>query len=194
MRTHFHTEDRQATIAWAQALLAQPDVIILDTETTGIGRDDEAVSIGIVDGSGAVLMDTLLRPRKAISPGAMRVHGIQNRDVDKAPRFAEVYPELAGYVNDRTLVVYNLDFDWRILRYGCSTGKLPLLKPKASHCAMKQFAQFDGDWDPGNMSYRWKSLSAACARFGISSRGAHSAVADCLLTLEVLRHMATASP
>lgn len=194
MRTHFHTEDRQAVIAWAQALLARPDVIILDTETTGLGRDDEAVSIGIVDGSGAVLMDTLLHPRKPISAGAMRIHGIQNRDVDKAPYFAEVYEALAGYVNGRTLVVYNLDFDWRILKHGCSLAKVPLLKPVARHCAMKQFAQFDGDWDVRTMSYRWKSLSAACARFGIGARGAHSAVTDCLLTLEVLRQMAAASP
>ncbi len=193
MRTHFHTEHQQAMIAWAQTLLAQPDVIILDTETTGIGRDDEAVSIGLVDGSGAVLLDTLLRPRKAISPGAMRIHGIQNRDVDKAPNFAEVYPQLAEHVNGRTLVVYNLDFDWRILRHGCSLGKLPVLKPRASHCAMKQFAQFNGDWDSEKLSYRWKSLTAACARFGIAASGAHSAVTDCRLTLEVIRHMAAAS-
>src|SRR5690606_23599942 len=141
---------------------------------------------------GAVLLDTLIHPRKAISPGAMRVHGIQNRDVDKAPRFAEIHPELARCVNGRALVAYNLDFDWRILRFGCTSSGLPQLRPKSRHCARKQYAQFAGDCDRARGSYGWKSLSRACAQFGVSSRAAHSAAGDCLMTLEVIRHIAAA--
>jgi DNA polymerase-3 subunit epsilon len=194
MQTHPFTEHQLAVVEWARKLLARPDFVIVDTETTGTGRDDEAVSIAVVDGTGAVLMDTLIHPRKAITPGAMRVHGIQNRDVDKAPRFVEVYPALAEAVNGKPLVAYNLDFDWRILRHGCTSGKLPALKPKSRHCAMKQYAQFAGDWDATRGSYRWKSLAAACARFGIDRNAAHSAAGDCLDTLELIRHIAASAP
>lgn len=190
MLTHPSTEHRLAVIEWARALLAQPSFVIVDTETTGIGRDDEAVSIGVIDGTGAVLMDTLIHPRKAISPGAMRVHGIQNRDVDKAPRFIEVYPALAEIINGRVLVAYNMDFDWRILRHGWTSGGLPALKPKKRYCAMKQYAQFAGDWDTTRGSYRWKSLASACGRFGINRKAAHSAAGDCHDTLELIRCIA----
>lgn len=192
MQTSPLTEHQRAVIDWARALLAQPSFVIVDTETTGTGRDDEAVSIGVVDGSGTVLLDTLIRPRKAITPGAMRVHGIQNRDVDKAPRFVEVYPMLAEIINGRVLVAYNMDFDWRILRRGWSTGGVAALKPKKRHCAMKQYAQFAGDWDPTRASYRWKSLANACARFGIDRQAAHTATGDCFDTLALIQQLAAA--
>lgn len=190
MQTHPYAEHQQQAIAWARTLLAQPDFVIVDTETTGIGRSDEAVSVSVVDGRGTVLLDTFVRPRRPISAGAMKIHGISNRDVDKAPSFAEVYPELAQHLNGRVLIAYNLDFDWRILRNGCKQGEVALFKPKARHCAMLQYAQFAGDWDAAHSSYRWKSLAAACARFGIARNNAHSAAGDCLMTLEVIRQMA----
>lgn len=193
MLTHPYIEHQQAVVAWARKLLDEANFVIVDTETTGTGRTDEAVSVAVVDASGAVLLDSLIRPRKAISPGAMRVHGIQNRDVDKAPRFVEIYPALAEAVNGRALVAYNVDFDWRILRYGCTSGGVAALKPKSRHCAMKQYAQFAGDWDAAHGSYRWKSLAAACARFGIDRNAAHSAAGDCLDTLALIQHIAAST-
>lgn len=44
--------------------------VILDTETTGLGFDDEIVEISIIDCAGYVLLNTLVKPSKSIPEAA----------------------------------------------------------------------------------------------------------------------------
>jgi DNA polymerase-3 subunit epsilon len=59
---------------------------------------------------------------------------------------------------------------------------------------MQQYAIFYGDWNDWHQSYRWQRLTSACAQQGIDqskiSAPAHSALGDCLRTLELLKVMA----
>lgn len=47
---------------WARDLLNRTDVLILDTETTGLGHTAELVELAIVDTTGKVLFDELVKP------------------------------------------------------------------------------------------------------------------------------------
>ena len=40
--------DREAMIEWARTAVCDPQVVFLDTETTGIGPDAEIVDIAVV--------------------------------------------------------------------------------------------------------------------------------------------------
>ena len=42
--------------------------VYLDTETTGLGRDDEIVEIALLDHDGTALADLRVKPRKPIPP------------------------------------------------------------------------------------------------------------------------------
>ncbi len=150
---------RRQAVDWARALFNLPSFVILDTETTGLGRDDELVSVGIVDSHGTVLLDTLIKPMKSIPWYVTRIHGIANKHVADAPGFSEVYPEMARLLSDQVLVVYNLSFDERMIlqdrrRYGLSA-----YKPREAHCAMQWFARFYGASSSRYGSFRWQKLT-----------------------------------
>jgi DNA polymerase-3 subunit epsilon len=147
--------DRQESIEWARALLDCDDWALLDTETTGLGPDAEIIQIGIIDRTGTRLADNIL----------MR-------------------PWLRGLCEGKRLIIYNADYDTRLINQTCRLWGLPTFQTKAE-CAMLRYAAFHGEWDEYHDHYRWVKLTG----------GDHSAVGDCIATLDLIRRMAgTVSP
>ncbi len=178
--------------AWARWMLFQPDLVILDTETTGLAWWSEAVSIAAVDRDGRVLLNTLVRPTCPIPGEATAVHGIMNRDVADAPTFLDVYPQVKALFQ-HPVVIYNAAYDTTILHRCCAVWGLPPLPGEPPYCAMLAYAAYYGDWSDYFGSFKWKSLSSAAAYWGITSH-AHDACEDCLATLQVLKGMAGVLP
>jgi DNA polymerase-3 subunit epsilon len=183
--------ERQKAIRWARELL-QRGFVIFDSETTGLEPDDVMIQAGVIDHTGAVLLDQLVRPHKAIDPDAAAVHGISDDDVAAAPDFAAVYPRLKELLGSGTVVAYNADFDSRILYQTCLWSNLPALPSATWHCAMLRYAQFRGSWNTRSRSFRWHRLTNACAHEGIAVQDAHAAAGDCQMTLQLIQAMAAA--
>ncbi len=127
----------------ARAWLARRP-LYLDTETTGLGRDDEIVEIAILEHDGTPLIDTRLRPRKPIPPEATRVHGIGPLDVQHAPAWPAMQQAVCAALHGRALVIYNANFDLRMLvqtaRVSCQpapAGRERLLR----HAAIRRVAR-----------------------------------------------------
>ncbi|WKZ38385.1 MAG: 3'-5' exonuclease [Anaerolineales bacterium] len=175
---------RLESILWARGLLEAPgeNWLILDTETTGLGQDDEIVQIGAIDGGGKVLMDNLFcAPSKRIPPEATAVHHITDDMVKGAPNFFERYKELAWIVEGRILVIYNKAYDTRMIAQSIARFSTTIpLTPQRWECAMLRYADFVGDWNEYYQNFRWPMLTG----------GDHSALGDCFATLEVIRKMA----
>ena len=79
--------------------------MFLDFETTGLGtrRKDEIVEIGIVDASGAIIMEQLVHPvERKTWKSAQKIHGISPEDVARSPTFDELKggPEHSTLSND----------------------------------------------------------------------------------------------
>lgn len=184
-----HDPFRQQAVQWARDLLQAP-FVVLDTETTGLSNRDEIVSVAIIDPRGETLLDTLVKPTQPIPWGATRIHGITDAHVADAPMFPDVYPLIADALAGRALAVFNLDFDLRMLDANRARYSLPPLDYESGHCAMKWYAKFYGQRQSWQRGFKWQSLSAACGYFGIATHGAHSAAADCRMTLEVIRRIA----
>lgn len=92
----------------------------LDTETTGLEDSDHVVEVAVVqydsDGTEENRWSTLINPGVPISKSASNIHGITDKDVQDAPSFAEIYSTLVELVRGRTPVVFNLPFDYRMLK------------------------------------------------------------------------------
>ena len=71
--------------AWAAAALTDPNLVILDTETTGLYDPARIVDIAVTTAAGDVLLDTLVDPGVPIPPEATAVHGITDADVAGKP-------------------------------------------------------------------------------------------------------------
>lgn len=175
---------RESAAKWARQTLAIPPDrwCILDTETTGLGEDDEVIQVGLVDGAGEILMNNALcKPRIPIPPEATAIHHITNALVSNAPSFFKVYSELTRLTEGRVVVIYNKAYDLRLMRQSLREFSAPPpFIPARVECAMFQYADYVGDWDDYHGNFRWLKLTG----------GDHSAVGDCLATLEVIRRMA----
>ena len=98
--------------------------VYLHIEATGLGPEDEEVAIGIVDSSGNVLLDSLVRPqRKTTWPRAQRIHGISPAAVATAPTWPELAPAIRAAVPGLTVVAYGADFHNRFVRKLLARGE-----------------------------------------------------------------------
>lgn len=184
------TSGRQEAVAWAASIVARDDVVYLDTETTGLDGTAEVIDIAVVDGSGRALLSSLVKPERSIPREATRVHGITNADVATAPRWPEVYATLREVLRPHpVVVVYNADFDRRIIGQCCAAHRLPHLSVEW-HCAMLRYAAYVGEWNPRYNSYRWHTLEQAASALGSPMPPSHRALDDALACLAVVRAMA----
>lgn len=189
--------DRQTAIEEAQAMLNM-DGVVFDTETTGLGPDAEIVEVSVVDLDGTVLLDTLVRPTRPVPPDAETIHGIGNDDLVDAPAFPEVLPDLVRVLQGRHVMAYNFQYDSRLLYQSVARHGLPWPLPlelleipgHVTHCIMKAFARFYGEWSSYHGSYTWQKLTRAANLCGVVVPGrAHRALADALVSVEVLKYM-----
>jgi DNA polymerase III epsilon subunit-like protein len=177
------------------------ECLILDTETTGLGEDAEIVEIAIIDSRGTVLLDSLVQPVRPIPFDASAIHGISNEMVKGAPRMSELLHQINRIISGKTLVAYNADYDVRLLHQSlemCGFGdssfgdrEIALHTVKIG-CAMKAYARWNGTVRHGSGDYKWHKLTDAASYCRVELAGdakAHRALADCQLTLGVLRHM-----
>lgn len=167
--------------------------LILDTETTGLGEDAEIVEITIIDTNGKPLLDTLVKPSKAIPAEATAIHGITDAMVMNAPLWTEVCHKVGALMSGRTVVMYNASYDARLLdQTDLIWGVIPDLKNGLAdfQCAMRAYAEFYGQCSERG-GYKWQKLTAAAEQQGIKIQGAtHRAISDCLTTLGVIKAMA----
>jgi DNA polymerase-3 subunit epsilon len=180
---------RRAACRWAAEILNRPGTVFVDTETTGLDVTAEIVDLAIVDGVGGLLFETLVRPDGPIPADATNLHGIDDGMVAGAPRWHDVYPHVAGLLAGRTVVVYNADFDFRMVNQMNARSGLP---PRADRweCAMRQYGAFAAEWNAKYGNYRWHRLEVALGHFGHPA-STHRALADARACRLVVQGMAS---
>ena len=191
MISHPNPAHRRQARQWAQDLM-NSGFYVLDTETTGLGKQDEIVQIGIVDKKGNPVMDELVKPTISIPFGASKVHNIYDRDVENAPNFKDIYAELSKLLAGQVVIAYNMTFDWRMLQQSGDKYGLPNIRIRKQdrHCVMIQYAQYKGQRRKGWRNYKWHRLGIAVAQEGLQVKDAHNALGDARMTLALIRKMA----
>lgn len=165
---------------------------ILDTETTGLDDSAEIVEISIIDQNGSVVLDTLVKPLNPIPAEVTAIHGITNDMVANAPSWAAIHDRVLSILTSKPLVIYNADYDLRML---AQTAKLYGLRDSlnglSAGCAMSAYAEFYGEWNETRGDYRWQRLANAARQQGVVVDGkAHRALADVKMTLGIIKAMA----
>lgn len=159
--------------------------LVLDTETTGLGEDDQVIEIAICDIWGTVLVDQRVRPSVPIDPAATEVHGITLDDLADCPTWPEVIDSLKERLTGRTVVIFNSGFDTAMLRntcraFGVDASWLSSLNVK---CAMDLAVRAFGSTN----RHGTISLANATHEAGVSWPGeTHSAKVDALVTLDLV--------
>lgn len=151
-------------------------MLYLDTETTGLGDTDQAISIAIIDEDLTVIVDTRLMTTVDINPEAQKIHKISKGDLLEYPYFVDIEHDIKRLLDGRQVGIYNADFDTRILRQSASYGMTFNFKP---FCVMKEAMMLLTKND------RWLKLVDACKLTGVTLDNAHDALADAIATAKV---------
>jgi DNA polymerase-3 subunit epsilon len=178
-------EDFTSAIKGAQEWLEDKDTVILDTETCNLSGG--IVQLSIIDITGKTLLNTYVMPENPFSVfaksgyrSAYNIHGITPYHLHDAPTMGDLYPALYEALSGKRVVIYNKAFDWPIVRYELWRFNCPKIPVKSVNCAMTLYAQFVGDWSNYWKDYRWQPLPG----------GDHTALGDCMATLDVIKEMA----
>ncbi len=153
-------------------------VLFFDLELTGVYDHDEILSVSIVDGTGKIIMDTLIRPaHKKKWKRTEKIHGITPEMVVDAPTLEEVTPKLLElFDNAEIIVAYGISTDYSHIKYIYKTEAEREALHKKARCAANEFVRFQTEHYP---DLTHASLSDAMERLEIAWDGvAHTSIAD----------------
>ena len=176
---------RYQALLFAHDLITMDNVVVLDTETTGLDSDDQIIEIGVTDIKGNVLLEQRVRPSVPVNPEARNVHGICGVELEHEPCFLEIEPLLKQLLKGKTVVIFNAEFDIRLIKqtanaFGCDNAWIAALE---TECAMFLAADILGSTN------RYGTISLADSMYCLGVRfrhQAHSAVGDAIATAEVI--------
>ncbi len=117
------------------------------------------------------------------------IPGVLSGHLVSAPSWPDIAQQLQHHIGRRPLVIFNADFDTRILKQAAAAHNDPAswLDTLTVYCAMRLAAGYYG----ATNRYGTISLAAAVSQSGLSWTGqAHSAVTDAVMTARVVSDIA----
>ena len=159
--------------------------VILDTETTGLSVSEghRIVEIGCIELNELIptkkKFHCYLNPERKVSEKALEVHGYTDEFLSTQKKFSEVVDEFLNFIENKTLVIHNAEFDLSHLN-----NELVLLgKQKLDSKNVIDTLALARDKFPGSPT----SLDALCKRYRVdnSKRAQHTALIDCDLLAKV---------
>ncbi len=195
VRVRGMAEGFEPNTAWASAPL-----VVIDFETTGLDPElDRIIEIGFAcfrDGQLEASPNWLLSPGIPVPAVTTEITGITDEMLVGKPTFAEVWPELRGYLEKRIPVAYNHEFDSRFLWAECRRLALPVRGDDVPPACAD-----DGVWiDPLvwareiQKDEKGHKLGDVCGRLGIPLETAHRAAFDAEAAGRVLLALAPSMP
>ncbi len=94
--------------------------VALDLETTGLSaKKDRIIEIGAVsveNGEIRSTFSTLVNPRRQLPDCVVKMTGITQKSVDRAPQIEEILTDLSVFIGDRVLLGHQILFDYSFLK------------------------------------------------------------------------------
>ncbi|MCX6054682.1 MAG: 3'-5' exonuclease [Chloroflexi bacterium] len=181
--------NREKVKQFAEKILSEKP-IYLDTETTGLGKNDEIVEISILDQDGDILISSLVKPSQLIPLEVQKIHGITNEMTVSAPSWPVLWPEIRNALFGRTIAIYNAPFDLRMMQQTHQKYHLSWRETFNMLDVLLQFSNYRGEWDPFRGSMKYFKLVEAGQYFNIKLPNSHRSADDALLTRAVLHSIA----
>lgn len=162
------------------------DYVLYDLETTGTSCVYDAIieisAVKVRNGEVVDEFSELVNPGRSIPMAASMVNNIFDDMVADAPSFDEVLPRFLDFIGDDILVGHNINsFDMKFLYRDCEKYFGQTLTNDFVDTLRIAKMVFP-DW-------RHRRLSDLADYYGISTRGAHRALADCKMNQKVFELM-----
>jgi len=201
---------------WARGVMAG-EFLIFNCQTTGLSDDAEILQISIIDQTGAVVLDTFVKPTRPIMEEefepeepeeemcdedrdgrrfyrarqrtAFGINGITNAMVADAPSFVELLEKLRGILAGKLILAYNTEFAKGQLEGACKAiGAAEIAA--TWECVMEWFAEFYGDYHHRRHYFRMVPLWTAYYDLKLPRMETHNFMARVQATLAIVRALA----
>ncbi len=158
------------------------DYVVFDLETTGVSPyNDEVIEISAVKARKGKVVEEfseLVNPKRTIPFAASRVNNITDDMVSDAPFFDEVLRHFLEFVGEDVLVGHNIQsFDMKFIYRDCERYFHQLITNDYVDTLIFAKRCFP-EW-------RHRRLGDLADYYGISTQGAHRALADCRMNQRV---------
>lgn len=158
------------------------DYVVFDLETTGVSPyNDEVIEISAVKARKGKVVEEfsqLVNPKRTIPFAASRVNNITDDMVSDAPFFDEVLRQFLEFVGEDVLVGHNIQsFDMKFINRDCERYFHQLITNDYVDTLILAKRCFP-EW-------RHRRLGDLADYYGISTQGAHRALADCRMNQRV---------
>jgi DNA polymerase-3 subunit epsilon len=154
---------------------------VVDVETTGLGRTDRVISVGVyqLDPRGEVQDHWYATVNPERDPGPVWIHGLTSDVLEGSPTFPEVAAELSRRLDGRVLVAHNALFDWSMIsrEYARMSDRAPIERRLCTIVLSRDLG----------LPLANHKLGTLAAHFGVETRHAHHALDDARVLAEIFR-------
>lgn len=160
---------------------------IIDFETTGTSPpSSRAIEVGIVRVEKLKIVDTyqtFFNPGVSIPPFISQLTGIENDDLEDAPKFENVAQEIKEFIEDSVLVGHNLQFDFAFLKSEFNLAEI-LLPNLEQVCTLKLSRRLFPE-------LKSKALGNMAKHLRLRHKNVHRALGDATVTAKILIKLIT---
>lgn len=163
------------------------NIIVIDTETTGLSFDSDLLQVSIIDGYGKTLFDSYMKPIHATEwKEAEAVNGISPEMVKDLPTIEYYKEQIQDIIDTADVIIgYNVNFDLGILG-----DKGITFEDKQISDVMLDFAEIYGEWNEYYQNYKWQKLTKCADYYGYQwEEDAHNSLGDVKATLYCYKKM-----
>lgn len=167
-------------------LLAKDTFICLDCETTGLAPEtDRIIEIAVVRFTFDKILEsyeTLIDPEVEINPESIAIHHITDAMVQGKPKIQEILPHVLQFVGRDIIVGHGINNDLAFLCAAAKRHQIPCALHSHPFIDTLRLARLYGE-SPIN------SLEKLRQHFNVSEEGAHRAMSDVIVNIEVFKHL-----
>ena len=160
--------------------------VCVDVETTGLNvATDRVIEVAAVLFTEDRIVDqfvSLVDPQQEIPKASQEIHNIADEMVRGQPKISEVLPALLAFIGQHTIVGHGIQFDISILCNEAARCSLPCTLNTNPSIDTLRLARLYGE-SPSN------SLDVLRRHFNIQAEGAHRALGDALVNVQVFKHL-----
>jgi DNA polymerase-3 subunit epsilon len=171
------------------AKIDQEHFVCIDCETTGLDPlQDKIIEVAVVqftisDKEPLASFESLIDPQCLISPESMAIHHITDEMVQGKPVIKNVLSELFKIIGRHTIVGHGVNFDIDIIAAAADRAGVPHTIKNNRIIDTLRMARLYGE-SPTN------SLEQLRKHFNIPLEGAHRAMSDVIVNVEVFKYLA----